>query len=106
VSSTGPATCPQGHANPSGNACCAECGSAIAAKAYDPTADGFLVLIFAVAWAFFVFFVAAMVGAGNANTQDKFTTYAYISGLGAAPWALLFVVTLGPAAARIRTQRH
>jgi len=106
MSSTGPATCPQGHANPSGNAFCGECGSPVARKPYDPTADGFLVLIFAVALAFLVLFVAAMVGSGTANAQDTFTSYAYLSGLGAAPWALLFVITLGAAAARIRTQRH
>jgi NADH:ubiquinone oxidoreductase subunit 6 (subunit J) len=106
MSSTESATCPQGHDNPSGNTFCAVCGSAISGKPYDPTADGLLVLIFAVALAFLVFFVAAMVGAGDANSQDKFSSYAYLSGLGAAPWGLLLVVTLVAAAARIRTQRR
>jgi len=106
MSATEPVTCPHGHENPSGNAFCSVCGSALAGKRYDPTADGLLVLIFAVALAFLVFFVAAMIGSGTANARDEFTSYAYLAGLGAAPWGLLLIVTLGAAAARITTQRR
>jgi hypothetical protein len=55
---------------------------------------------------FGVLFVAALIGAGDANSQDKFQNFAYLSGLGAAPWGLLCIVTWAVAAARVRTMDH
>jgi hypothetical protein len=50
----------------------------------------FLVLL---TMGFVVLFIYAMIGPGDANVQNKFETFAYISGLGAAPWGLLSLVS-------------
>ena len=98
--------CPQGHENPPGQAFCGTCGAALSRTTYDPTADGVLILVVFLAVVFLVMFVAAMMGSGTANSQDKFTTYAYVAGLGAAPWGLLVVITGALAVSRVRSQRR
>ena len=93
---------------------CGECGALIGSEpSFDRQRDGsvasdlgsdaavFFSVLAGVAFA--APFVAALWGAGTANSRDQFDTYAYLGGLGAAPWAIAALVAFGLAGARAKT---
>ncbi len=66
------------------------------------TADAlwfFSALVGAAALVMFMF-VLALIGTGDANTQGKVGLYAYLTGVGAAPWLVVALLAFGLAAWR------
>jgi hypothetical protein len=105
------AVCSQGHDVAEGQNFCPECGEAVgdATSINVETQSSNYGALFADALFFFlafvvvaclVMFVAALIGAGKANAQDKLDTYAYISGFGAVPWLIAAVASIGVASWR------
>src|SRR5262249_41173024 len=104
------AVCPSGHVNADGARYCSECGAAMSGTSPEsaprpaqastvdrierpprtatPGSDLGIVLAVALGLAFVALFVAGLVGTGEANSRGQFDTFAYLAGLGAAPWAI------------------
>ena len=92
------ATCLSGHENPEGHRFCGQCGAALAPGEPAPggsippnenviaglTIGVSLLAIFGVAA--FVFFILAMVGAGDVNSRGTANSYFLFAGWGAVPW--------------------
>jgi len=107
--------CIEGHENAEGQSFCGTCGEPLNTPSTtdegdrrgvtigDLSADGFFVAMSLIAVGCLVMFVAALLGAGDANgSQDKFDTYAYLAGLGGGTWLLGTLVAWGLAAWRLR----
>jgi len=92
------ATCLSGHENPEGQRFCGQCGAPLAPGERAPGSSiplnenvvssltiGVSVLaLFGVAA--FVFFILAMVGAGDVNSRGTVSSYFLFAGWGAVPW--------------------
>lgn len=65
--------------------------------------DPATVILILLGIAFAVMFILAMVGAGDANSTSKLSDYAYLSGIGAVPWAVLALIAWGLAGFRARS---
>ena len=100
------ATCVNGHENPDGQVFCGQCGIPLGVRdpsigaqparrqESSPAARYFLiVLLILLGVGAGVMFVAALVGADDANTRGGFANYAAVSGFSAAPWGIGFVLS-------------
>jgi hypothetical protein len=107
--------CAEGHKNAEGQTFCGTCGRRLGAtydketgddlRVGDLTSDGFFVAMSAIGLACVVMFVAALVGAGQANTLNRFDTYAYLSSVGSATWLIAALIAWGLAAWRVNIMR-
>ena len=91
------ATCPIGHENPEGHRFCGECGAAIAPGEWPrgaiPANENLIStltigvsLLAVLGVVAFVFFILAMVGAGDLNSHGTTNSYFLFAGWGAVPW--------------------
>ena len=117
------ATCLSGHENPEGQRFCGQCGASLAPGEQAPggsvppnenvvsslTIGVSVLALFGVAA--FVFFILAMVGAGDVNSRGRtLNSYFLFAGWGAVPWLAVSAAFLTgqrlalaePAAARVR----
>jgi hypothetical protein len=91
------ATCPSGHQNPAANRFCSECGAPLIPTQSPPTSieanenlasaltiGVSLLAIFGVVA--LIFFILAMVGAGDLNSRGTANSYFVFAGWGAVPW--------------------
>jgi hypothetical protein len=101
--------CEEGHENPDGQAFCGTCGEPLDGEgtelrtfssASTLAADAIFVFASVIAVGCLVMFIASLFAAGDVNSRDKFTTYAFIAGAGGAMWLVAAIAAWGLAAWR------
>jgi hypothetical protein len=125
-------TCINGHDSPDGSKFCRACGVPLtpdatgenptvaappppypmppapvaqAGSQYQPV-DGIVAALVLGLLLLLVMFIAALVGAGTANSGGNFGSYALVAGNGAVPWGIAILLVAGAIAVRLRSLRR